>query len=167
MGAGTGAAAAVAHDTTAAVSGTGERRREAVLADADTDDDVEAVDADTGSSYRHYYYYDDDGGDDAGDDGQAWYTQTSTGITLTGALPPEWTATQLATRLRDLPNKLNRVVLDGFLRHSTDIHARDIVLALRAALRPRQVYTLVSRNLHLTRETAEALGRTDKQTPDV
>ena len=49
-------------------------------------------------------------------------------------------------------------VLDGFLRNSTDAHARDIALALRDELRPRQVYSLVLKNLHLTHATAEALA---------
>ena len=56
------------------------------------------------------------------------------------------------------PTAHNQVVLDGFLRNSTNVHARDIVLVLRDALRSRQVYSLVLNNLHLTRATAEVLA---------
>ena len=85
---------------------------------------------------------------------------TRTTLTLTGAPPPEWSATRLTQRLRGLPTTMTTVVLDGAINSATNAHKRRAVaLAISSALRTRRItWSVTLRDLHLTNEIAETLA---------
>ena len=157
------------------------------IADAGNGGETEHDDDDPAAErpqrYRHYYYdttRDDDNIDDngppAGDDvgnhetpaaetippaaTPSWYRMTRTTLTLTGAPPPEWSATRLTQRLRGLPTTMTTVVLDGAINSATNAHKRRAVaLAISSALRTRRItWSVTLRDLHLTNEIAETLA---------